>query len=218
MASDPYGVVVAGLGRHATKTVLPALAASERWVTTGVVSLRPADRSRSGCGIRGSRPHLLVAAIEEEEPDAVYVAAVPSQHVAACHIALSVGVQVIVCEKPLGTSGEDVRRLINEAETRSALLYEVMAYQHHPQFVAIEGLIGTKRIGDLVHGYASFMYPHLPDTDHRYDAAAGEEARLSTPASIRCRWPCGCSAARRSRCRRRSSVVTVRWTLLVRRH
>lgn len=178
MASDPLRVVVAGLGRHATKTVLPALAASERWVTTGVVSLRPAVAAEVGAAYGVAGHSSLVAAIEEEEPDAVYVAAVPSEHVAACQMALSLGVQVIVCEKPLGTSGEDVRRLITEAETRSALLYEVMAYQHHPQFVAIEDLIGTERIGDLVHGYASFMYPHLPDTDHRYDAAAGGGATL----------------------------------------
>jgi predicted dehydrogenase len=176
--APPLRVVVSGLGRHAGKTVIPAIAAAEGWALAGVVSSRAAAATAAAAEHGVGSYTDLAAAIEAERPDAVYIAAVPADHRRACRTAMSAGVPIVICEKPLGTGAAEVTQLVDEARRGPHLLCEVMAYQHHPQFLALERLIGDEAFGELVHGFARFSYPHLGPDDHRYRAAAGGGALL----------------------------------------
>jgi predicted dehydrogenase len=178
MAGDALRLVVVGLGRHATKTVLPAIVAAERWTLAGVVSSRLAAAVEVAGDLETAAFTDLETAIEQEQPDAVYVATTPADHIAAVTVALSGGVDVVICEKPLGVTGDDARQPLVDARAHGRLLVEVMAYQHHPQFRMAEELLDRNEVGGLVHGYARFSYPHLAPEDHRYRAAAGGGALL----------------------------------------
>ena len=74
---------------------------------------------------------------------------------------------IVICEEPLGVSGKEVARLVAAARSTDSFLYEVMAYRHHPQFVALQRLVDTAEVGGLVHGYARFSYPFMPEGDYR---------------------------------------------------
>ncbi|MDJ0959292.1 MAG: Gfo/Idh/MocA family oxidoreductase [Acidimicrobiia bacterium] len=178
MAPEPLRLALVGLGRHALKTVLPAVAAAEGWSLAAVVSSRPEAASEIGSEHGVAYFTDLDDALESERPDAVYVATTPADHLAPCATALDAGVPVVICEKPLAVLGDDANRLIAAARGASSVLVEVMAYQHHPQFRAVEELIGSDEVGDLVHGYARFSFPHLGADDFRYRAAAGGGALL----------------------------------------
>jgi NDP-hexose-3-ketoreductase len=177
MGAKSARVVVVGLGRHALRTVIPAIQASEGWELAAVVSDRPEARE-AATGAYGVPGHpTLDAALRERPIDVAYLASVPSRHAPDARGALHSGIGVI-CEKPLAVSAAEVEDLLAVAEHSDVLLCEVVAYLHHPQFAAAAGLIGGNRFGDLVHGSARFSYPHLGDDDHRYRLDLGGGALL----------------------------------------
>ena len=173
MTTPVTRVAVVGLGRHALKTVLPAIDAAPTWELAGVVSARAEAASAVAAGQDVEAYPDLAAAIESDGVDAVYLATVPSLHAAACHQAIGSGVRHVVCEKPLGVNAHEISELVAAARGSSTVLYEVMAYQHHPQFAAIERLLDSDQVGGLVHGYARFSYPFMPEGDYRYRSAEG---------------------------------------------
>lgn len=179
MATQPArSIVVAGLGRHADKIVLPAIEASPHWRLAGLVSGRPDAAARRAADLGTGAFPTIAAAVAATGADAVYLAGLPAVHHAGTMEALDAGAPVVVCEKPLGVDGSEARDMLERAEASDALLYEVVAYQHHPQFEALERLIGSDEIGGLVHGYARFSFPYLPEGDFRYRPDDGGGALL----------------------------------------
>jgi len=177
VTGDPIRVVVAGLGRHAVKTVIPAIAAAGGWELAGVVSARPEAGAAASAEYGVPWYPVLDEALGANPPDVAYLASVPARHAAEVAEALEAGVGVI-CEKPLGVDGREVRDLVETSTGSDGFLCEAIAYLHHPQFAAVERLVGSDEFGDLAHGYARFGYPHLGDDDHRYRAAQGGGALL----------------------------------------
>ncbi|MBU1492454.1 MAG: Gfo/Idh/MocA family oxidoreductase [Actinobacteria bacterium] len=177
MGGDPLRVVVVGLGRHAVRTVIPAITATPGWELTGVVSSRSEARTEASDthGVPGFP--TLQAALEGGRPDFAYIASAPSHHAADVREALEARLGV-VCEKPLGVDAAEVSGLLGMAEGADGCLCEVVAYLHHPQFAAAAALLGDERFGELVHGYARFSYPHLDEGNHRYRADLGGGALL----------------------------------------
>jgi len=174
MTGTQLRTVVVGLGNHAERTVLPAVAEARGWELTGIVSAHAeADGDRQAPTFRDVSS--CVAAIV---PDAAYVAAVPAAHASTCIELIEAGVPLVVCEKPLALDLDQVRTVLDKARTRSAAVVEVLAYQHHPQFARLTDLLESAEVGGLAHGWARFSYPHLPPENHRYAAAAGGGALL----------------------------------------
>jgi len=171
-------VVLAGLGRHADKIVIPALQASPNWHIAGLVSGRPEVAAQRADELGSAAFPSLTAAIEATGAGAVYLAGMPVSHLSDCREALEAGVPLVICEKPLGVNGGEVAALLEEAAGAGALLYEVAAYQHHPQFETLQRLIDSPEVGGLVHGYARFSYPFMPEGDFRYRPADGGGALL----------------------------------------
>jgi NDP-hexose-3-ketoreductase len=171
-------VIIAGLGKHATQTVIPAVAAARGWVLAGVVSARRDAATTAGRDLEVAAYGDIEAAIAAERPDAVYLATTPADHGTACAAALNAGVRLVICEKPLVVDAGEARDLVATSRRNGVPLVEVMAYQHHPQFAAMKGVLASEEFGGLAHGYARFSYPDLAPGDHRYRAAAGGGALL----------------------------------------
>lgn len=178
MASSPLRIAVVGLGRHASKTVIPAIEAATDWRLAGVVSARPTAGAEAAAEHGIEAWPDLETAIADGDLHCVYLATVPSLHVDAVSVAIDGGVPVVICEKPLGVDGAQVDHAVASAREAGTALYEVMAYQHHPQFTTLRTLVDSPDIGGLVHGYARFSYPFMPEDDYRYRAGDGGGSTL----------------------------------------
>lgn len=80
--------------------------------------------------------------LEEEQPDVVSVAVPTAEHLSAAKVALEAGVHVLV-EKPIASTLEQARELINLADTKGLVLAVGHIERHNP---AISEL--TKRVND----------------------------------------------------------------------
>ena len=99
--------------------------------------------------------------------DAVYVAVPHSSHCELVVEALRAGKHVL-CEKPMGVSGAEVRLMEAEASAAGRFLMEGMWTRFLPAYRAITELIENGRIGDpmLVEGSFGFRAPF--DPEHRW--------------------------------------------------
>ncbi len=169
----PVRVGVWGLGAHAAKRVLPAIAACP---SLALVALHTRDAKR----LRGLGEELQCATFEStdeflanQELDLVYIATPSGLHVAHTRRALSAGKHV-VCEKPLAARGADAEELVGLARARGLALLEAFMYLHHPHHEALRQRVrGQVRIVR-----ASFSLPPLAAPGFREDASLGGGALL----------------------------------------
>jgi NDP-hexose-3-ketoreductase len=173
MRSTATRVAVVGLGKHAAKLVLPAVQAAPGWELAAVVSARPEAAAEVAHRYGAAAYPDLPTAVADGYLDAVYLATLPALHVGACLLSLEARVPMVICEKPLGVNDAEVTSLLAKARASDSLLYEVFAYQHHTQFAMLQRLLDSPEVGDLVHGYARFSYPYLPEDDFRYRPTDG---------------------------------------------
>lgn len=169
----PVRVGVWGLGAHAEKRVLPAIAAC-RSLALAALHTRDAARLRVlgdplGCATFASTDAFLA----NQELDLVYIATPSGLHVEHTRRALSAGKHVI-CEKPLAARAEDANGLVELARARGRTLVEALMYLHHPHHDALRR---------RVHGHvrivrASFSLPPLATPGFRENASLGGGALL----------------------------------------
>lgn len=64
----------------------------------------------------------------------------------------------ILCEKPLVSSVDDYRRVLEACERNQVCLMEAFMYRFHPQHHKVRELLETGRIGDVVSMHARFHF------------------------------------------------------------
>ena len=122
-------LLVQGLGAHTVKTVLPAIETATGWRLAGLISRR-SDVATEMATELGVEHHAdLTAALDGDLPDAVYVATEPSDHLASCRTALEAGVKTVFCEKPLATTAEHARQLVDLAEAHGITAAPLRAFR-----------------------------------------------------------------------------------------
>jgi len=84
--------------------------------------------------------------------DLVYIATPPFLHYEQSMQALRAGKHVI-CEKPLATSEEEGREMVEFAKSKGLLMVTNLMQRYNPMFERIRTLIDKKVLGEFLHGY-----------------------------------------------------------------
>lgn len=168
----PMRIAIVGLGRHAERTVLPAMGSAENAEIAGVVS-RDAQR-RSDIGDRFDCPHApsLEALCALVDVDAVYITSDNASHVSLAGEAIALGLHVL-CEKPLAPSLAETERLVEETAAADLRIAEAAAFLDHPQYTLLEEIVRDGVLGEIRSITARFGFPHLDVTNFRYDPLRG---------------------------------------------
>ena len=139
--------------------VIPALQASEHGEVVAIAS-RDADTARrAGAELGIPRVHgSYEALLGDAAVDAIYNPLPNHLHVDWSVRALEAG-KHILCEKPLGLSAADARRLLEAAARQPRLkAMEAFMYRFHPQWRYVRAVVSEGRIGRLRAIQAVFAY------------------------------------------------------------
>ncbi|MDB4934214.1 MAG: oxidoreductase [Labilithrix sp.] len=139
---------IIGFGFIAEKGHLPAYARSDELEIVAVADLCAARRDVAAHAIPGARIYESYAGLLRDagDLDFVDVSTPPYVHAEIARAALQKGLHVL-CEKPLATTVEDARVIIDEALRQGRVLFPVENYRHAPVIVAVRQLLATGLIG-----------------------------------------------------------------------
>jgi predicted dehydrogenase len=167
-----WGIVsTANIG---TMKVIPAMQRGARTEVVAIASrdLAKAQAAASRLGIPrayGSYEDLFA----DPEVDAIYNPLPNHLHVLVSIQALQAGKHVL-CEKPIGLSAEEGRRLVAAGKEHPRLkLMEAFMYRHHPQWIEAKRLSTNGSIGALKTISTLFSYFNDDGTDIRNQAGMG---------------------------------------------
>ena len=110
--------------------------------------------------------------ISSGEIDAIYIPLPPALHYQWGKIALENGLHVLL-EKPLTTSYNESKDLVDIAKRNGLLVYENYAFEFHNQIEEIKRIIDSGVLGDLRLIRTSFGFPYRGQNDFRYNKALG---------------------------------------------
>jgi len=110
--------------------------------------------------------------LEDPSVDAVYVSTPHTLHLDNTLAAIRAGKHVL-CEKPLGVTADECRKMVEAAEKKGVVLLEGFMYRCHPQTICIQQLLLDGAIGAVRTIRSSFTY------------GLGEEYNVRTDKSLR---------------------------------
>jgi predicted dehydrogenase len=159
----PLRIGLWGVGSHARKNLVPALAACNDTELVGALSR--SDTDLPGVEVTSDGDRFLAM-----ELDVVLIAGPNGLHAEHALRALEAGHHVWV-EKPATTSLEDAELLVRRAADLGCVVLETDMFLHHPQWALLRSL--ADRIGGIDSVTARFGFPHLPPDNVRYRADLG---------------------------------------------
>jgi predicted dehydrogenase len=171
------GVAVVGVGDHARRNALPALAAVDAVRLVGVHSRDPARRAEAAQRWSCSDFPTYEALLADPRVEAVYVALPVGLHAAAAAAALAAG-RHVWCEKSLTAALPEALRLLDAARAADLALCECFMFRHHAQLARVRALLREGAVGRVRSLTARFGVPHLAAGNVRYDRALGGGALL----------------------------------------
>jgi len=165
MAQDPkkkLGVALVGLGSLSTKQIAPALQKTAHCRLAGIVSGTPEKRKKWA-----SQYDLPESSIydyqsfdkiaDNDDIDIVYVVLPNSMHAEYTIRAAKAGKHVF-CEKPMATSSEDCRKMINACRDAGKKLGIAYRCQFEPHHLECMKFAAEKTFGELKHITAGFGF------------------------------------------------------------
>jgi len=175
--NSPLGVGVWGIGPHARKNVLPAVAACSSTRLVGVTSrstdLAREEALRYNCQFWDRPEDMLLS----PEIDAVYLATPIGLHRSQGELVLTAN-KHLWCEKALAVSCTDVHELASIAAIRGLSLCETFMYLYHPQFARIRSLVVEQALGAVSSVVCRFGLPPLQNPGFRSSRDLGGGALL----------------------------------------
>lgn len=168
----PMRIAVWGLGRHAIKTILPAVSAVKGLELYGVCSRNASSVSICAAQWKCKGWTEVASMISDRNVDIIYVATPIGLH--AQH-----GVQVLNagkhlwCEKPLTCHLPDTLELLETARYKALSIGEGFMYLHHPQFRQLCAYISDGKFGKIRAVYCRFGIPTLEQPGFRTDPSLG---------------------------------------------
>ncbi len=160
-----------GCSSIARRRTVPALGAIEDATVTAVAARSP-DRAKEFAQEYGANAREYDELVTDDGVDAVYVSTPNANHHEWTKKALLAGKHVL-CEKPLTTTAEASRELVDLAASRGLVLRENFTFLHHPQHARVRQLLDEGRLGSLRTFAAAFCIPPLPGRDIRYRPELG---------------------------------------------
>ena len=173
---------VLGCARFAVRTLLPELQRHPAFDLVAVAS-RDADKAAGLAREYGCRALGYDELVGDRGIDAVYVPLPNALHAEWVGRCLAAGKHVL-CEKSLGCTGAEVRRMVDLARSRNRFLMENFQFRFHSQHAHVKGLLAAGRLGEIRCFRASFGFPPFPDgaANIRYQSALGGGALLDAGA------------------------------------
>ena len=171
-------VAVWGLGPHACKNVLPAIAACDSTrligVTTLIAETARLEAAKYNCKVWDTSDEMLAS----PEVDAVYLATPIGLHLAHGREVLTAN-KHLWCEKALTSGAAAANELATLSRSRKRSLCEAFMFLYHPQFSRIKDFVLRERsIGKVVSISCRFGLPPLENPGFRYSREQGGSARL----------------------------------------
>ncbi|WP_176735515.1 Gfo/Idh/MocA family protein [Actinacidiphila rubida] len=163
-----------GAGHIATANVGPAVRGLDGADLRAVAGRDPRRTAALGAAATYGDYAALLA---DESVDVVYIALHNSAHASWATRALRAGKHVL-CEKPLGLSGAEVREMTRAAAASGRLLVEATWNRWHPRTRDLARLLGQGVIGEVRHVEAVFDGADPDPRNYRRDAALGGGALL----------------------------------------
>jgi len=172
MISGNIKIVVWGLGNHACKKIIPALSNAKEFTLFGVCSrnenvVKSVSEDFNCDGWIDSKSMLATKKI-----NTVFISTPIGVHFELTKIALNAKKNVI-CEKPLTSSLEDTKNLLNLATKNKKMLAEAFMFLHHPQFKKIQSILKNNELGKVHSVICRFGIPDLDQPGFRNDSALG---------------------------------------------
>lgn len=167
----PLGLGVLGCAEIARRRFLPA-AARCRGARIAAVASRDPQRAEAVAARFGCAATDYAGLLRSDEVDLVYVPLPNHLHEEWVLAALAHGKHVL-CEKPLGLSTTQVRRMVDAAERSGRLLSENLMFLSHPQHERVEALLADGRIGALTALHCTFHIPLPAPGNYRLDPSQG---------------------------------------------
>ncbi|GAB3597061.1 Gfo/Idh/MocA family protein [Microbacterium tumbae] len=140
---------ILGTGRIAREELAPAIREAEKARLIAIGSRSGASATTFADGFRLPRAHgdyrdLLA----DPEVDAVFIAVPNAMHEEWTIAALEAGKHVL-CEKPLGMSADEVRRMAEAARRSDRVLMEGFMWRFHPRIQRVMELLADGAIGEV---------------------------------------------------------------------
>lgn len=173
----PLGIAVWGLGNHAWKNVLPAIATSSSVKLIGFHT-RNLDNAKQASQKFGGKVFTTPEAmLNDETIDAIYLVTPTGLHFEHGMMVLAAN-KHLLCEKSLTHCGKKSLQLIEHARAKNLVLLEAFMYLYHTQFLQALDLILRPDFGKILTIISNFGIPELPSTSFRTSKELGGGALL----------------------------------------
>lgn len=150
---------IAGFGLHAAKRLMPGFALAKNCRVTALCRRDPAKAQESARAF--NIPHAFTSIAElsrSSEVDAVLVTTPNSVHLADVLTALAAG-RPVLCEKPMGVSAEECRRMVEAARTANLLLGVAQVFRFGESTAWFRERVAAGKIGTPIFARCEFSFP-----------------------------------------------------------
>ncbi len=174
MAGDPVRWGVLSTAKIGVRATLPAIAEASNARLVAVASRDGARAQAVAAEYPGARAlDSYEALLGDDSVEAVYIPLPNSMHAEWTIRALEAGKHVL-CEKPLGVTSDEVRRIRAASERTGRLVMEAFMYRFHPQIRWTLEQLAAGRIGAVRLVRSAFVFDlHSRPTDIRLQGALG---------------------------------------------
>jgi predicted dehydrogenase len=157
-SSKRVGYAVVGLGSIAEISVLPAFRHSKKCKLVALVSHDPKRAKQLGAkfGVKDCYGYENYdQCLNHPGVEAVFIASINGAHAEQTIRAAAAGKHVL-CEKPLGTTVEECRRMVEACKKNRVYLMTAYRKYFEPGSVALKKLITGGKLGRLRHIFSSY--------------------------------------------------------------
>ncbi len=170
-------VAVWGLGPHAIKNILPALKEYPGVSLCGICSRNADIVSRLATQYECMGWVDSASMLQDRMVDVVYLSTPIGLHASQGKSVLLAN-KHLWCEKPLATNLTQALELVSLSRENGVSLAEGFMYLYHPQFVHLQEIIESGRLGSLQQVTLRFGIPPLDKPGFRNNAGLGGGAFL----------------------------------------
>lgn len=166
---------VLGAANIAVKKVIPAMQNGKFCEITAIASRDLGKAKQAANSLNISKFYdSYEALLKDSEIDAIYIPLPNHLHVEWSEKAAHAG-KHILCEKPIGLDAAEVRRLIEIRNRTGVKIQEAFMVRTHPQWLKVQELIKTKRIGDLsaISGFFSYFNDDAANIRNKKEMGGG---------------------------------------------
>jgi len=141
------GLIGCGAVSHAHCAAADRLAGVSLVACCDVMVERAAERAEE-YGMKASYPGMAEM-LKNEELNGVIIATWPTQHPEHIGACLDNGINHILCEKPLCTSGEAGLEILKMVEDADAFIMEAFMFRHNPAIGRLEEILAARPYGEI---------------------------------------------------------------------